>query len=273
MTRKDAFKMEHLPSVIGPPPAYYTHDGNKNVSELVDDNETIVAHYEYEAFGAVCVKNGTSTDENPWGFSSEYNDDVLRLVYYNYRHYEPVMGRWCNRDFINDTVQIYNLYGFCENAPSLFFDKRGLSTVDFKDIEIDRSIYNSGSDLGETRITRKIHCVCKKDSPSCKWKLVDVNVELTPVVYIYRKDTINQIRNLFAIKCEHEHIDDIKNAKNQLLTSLDTIIESNSSRVYSSQEGCESANVDKFAQTINLWFNSVSRESKRRYDDTGRHTW
>ena len=124
MTRKDASKKEHLPPVIGPPSAYYTHDGNKNVSELVDDNETIVAHYEYEAFGAVCVKNGTSTDENPWGFSSEYNDDVLRLVYYNYRHYEPAEGRWTKRDNIEEQGG-NNLYGFCNNNAIALYDING----------------------------------------------------------------------------------------------------------------------------------------------------
>ena len=37
---------------------YYTHDGNKNVSEVVAENGNIVAHYEYAPFGEVAVQRG-----------------------------------------------------------------------------------------------------------------------------------------------------------------------------------------------------------------------
>ena len=40
--------------------AYYAHDGNKNVSEVVYANSEVVAHYEYAPFGAVTVKLGAS---------------------------------------------------------------------------------------------------------------------------------------------------------------------------------------------------------------------
>ena len=39
-------------------------------------------------------------------FSSEYHDDTLGLVYYNYRHYNPIDGRWINRDPI-EKVGVY----------------------------------------------------------------------------------------------------------------------------------------------------------------------
>ena len=77
---------------------YYTHDGNKNVSEVVDANGAVTAHYEYAPFGDVTVAAGSLAFANRFRFSSEYADDTLGLVYYNYRHYEPVTGRWCNRD-------------------------------------------------------------------------------------------------------------------------------------------------------------------------------
>jgi len=82
---------------------FYTHDGNKNVSDLVffSGVSSVAAHYEYAPFGALTAstRNSTSTaydfrTYNPFRFSSEYADDALGLVYYNYRHYEPVMGRW-----------------------------------------------------------------------------------------------------------------------------------------------------------------------------------
>ena len=94
--------------------SYYTHDGNKNVSDVVADNGDITAHYEYAPFGAVIAQRGTSAAANPWRFSSEYAEDDTATVYYNYRHYEPVMGRWMSRDPIVDLFE--TPYCFCGNA-------------------------------------------------------------------------------------------------------------------------------------------------------------
>ena len=103
---------------------FYFHDGNKNVSDLVSYQSArgVPAHYEYAPFGAVTAAttntaftafNAAST--NPYRFSSEYADDVLGLVYYNYRHYNPCVGRWLNRDPIEEEGGL-NLYCFGENS-------------------------------------------------------------------------------------------------------------------------------------------------------------
>ena len=101
------------------PPRLYTHDGNKNVSEVVaaasGTNATVevVAHYDYAAFGAVIAQKGGCAETNPWRFSSEYEDTELGLDYYNYRHYEPVTGRWMRRD----PIDAFCLYVWCDNRP------------------------------------------------------------------------------------------------------------------------------------------------------------
>ena len=88
---------------------FYTHDGNKNVSEVFyhAPQNGIAAHYDYAPFGAVTrtaratrVTNRDLLSENPFRFSSEVYDDTLGLVYYNYRHYNPKDGRWLGRDFV-----------------------------------------------------------------------------------------------------------------------------------------------------------------------------
>ena len=77
------------------PPRLYTHDGNKNVSEVVaaasGTNATVevVAHYDYAAFGAVVAQKGDCAEANPWRFSIEYAEDDTATVYYNYRHSCP----------------------------------------------------------------------------------------------------------------------------------------------------------------------------------------
>ena len=65
---------------------FYALDGNKNVTELIDADGEIAAHYEYSAFGKTLLSLSADdrTDSlNPWRFSSEYADDATQLVYYN----------------------------------------------------------------------------------------------------------------------------------------------------------------------------------------------
>ncbi len=99
--------------------SYYTHDGNKNVSEVITNDGTVAAHYEYAPFGATILQRGDSLSTNPWRFSSEYAEDDTATVYYNYRHYEPVMGRWMSRDPIEEVGGL-NVYVFCDNDISAF---------------------------------------------------------------------------------------------------------------------------------------------------------
>ena len=75
----------------------------------------VEAHYDYAAFGAVIAQKGDCAEANPWRFSSEYEDMELGLDYYNYRHYEPVTGRWLSRDPIGEG-RLCQLYLFCENS-------------------------------------------------------------------------------------------------------------------------------------------------------------
>ena len=103
--------------------AYYVHDGNKNVSEVVAEDGALAAHYEYAPFGALSAMRGTSAVSNPWRFSSEYAEGDTSTTYYNYRHYDPVTGRWLSRDPIDELGSV-SLYLFSNN--NLDGDQLGL---------------------------------------------------------------------------------------------------------------------------------------------------
>ena len=108
-------------------PQLYAHDGNKNVSELVSvNNGTITAHYEYSSFGEVILSSGDLALTNPFRFSSEYADDAISLVYYNFRHLDSVTGRWLQSD---PMMQFVNPYVFGGNCVSYCFDWIGLESV------------------------------------------------------------------------------------------------------------------------------------------------
>ena len=113
---------------------FCTHDGNKNVSEVFFFQQAygVAAHYEYAPFGAVTASTRntsvTSIDArtfNPFRFSSEYADDTLGLVYYNYRHYEAQSGIWVARDLLPDTHE----FRFCRNTPVQLFDALGNAPI------------------------------------------------------------------------------------------------------------------------------------------------
>lgn len=119
----------------------YGHDLTKNVTELYKTNGTIATAYDYTPFGQMTA---TGTAEQPIQWSSEFNDEELGLVYYNYRHYNPQDGRWINRDPIAE-LGGWNLYGFAKNNGISYQDALGKKIIIIssyiKEQEIDFLIY------------------------------------------------------------------------------------------------------------------------------------
>ncbi|MDD2230897.1 MAG: hypothetical protein PHY48_16030, partial [Candidatus Cloacimonetes bacterium] len=94
---------------------YATADANGNVTEYIDDSGTVVAHYEYDAFGNTSDSSGVMADDFVFRFSSKYLDKETGFYYYGYRYYDPVTGRWLNKDPIGERGGLL-LYGFVGNG-------------------------------------------------------------------------------------------------------------------------------------------------------------
>ena len=78
----------------------YGYDLTKNICEVFGPAGYIRTAYAYAPFGAVTASdNGVS---QPFHWSSEVYDSELDLVYYNYRHYSPSLGRFLSRDPIEE---------------------------------------------------------------------------------------------------------------------------------------------------------------------------
>ena len=113
--------------------SYYVFDGNKNVSEAIASNNDVAAHYEYTPFGALIVSRGTSASTNPFRFSSEYAEDDTATVYYNYRHYDSVMGRWLQRDVEESLLEDCTFdYIYVGNQVGICFDHIGRRAFVFR---------------------------------------------------------------------------------------------------------------------------------------------
>ena len=111
---------------------FYHTDANKNVTELTDSEGTVVAHYEYSPFGMVTKLSGDYAATNPFRFSCEYYDSETGLVYYNYRYYDPQLGRWLSRDPIEEDGG-WNLYEMSWNSIINLWDNLGLDSMNVSD--------------------------------------------------------------------------------------------------------------------------------------------
>ncbi len=86
----------------------------KNVTALFGQAAGRRAQYEHDPYGNPINTTGDAAGLNPFRYSSEYHDEDLGLIYYNYLHYNPTDGRWINRDPIAERGGV-NLYGFVGN--------------------------------------------------------------------------------------------------------------------------------------------------------------
>ena len=100
----------------------YGWDLTRNVTEIFGKAGYLRTVYTYTPYGEATAE-GDVTQPIQW--SSEYNDEELGLVYYNYRHLNPHDGRWISRDPIKEQGG-WNLYRSFGNKSYHQYDKLGL---------------------------------------------------------------------------------------------------------------------------------------------------
>lgn len=144
-------------------------DGSKNIEGITDENGAAVIHYEYSPFGCLISDNKTDSIINPFRFSCEYYDTETELIYYNYRYYNPNLGRWLSRDPIGIEGGL-NPYTICTNNTISFYDQLGLLSV-IPTNDVKNAGRNSGRNLPSTGgfIVKPTNskCNCPGDKPRC----------------------------------------------------------------------------------------------------------
>jgi len=120
-----------LASDEGEAPYYFFYDGNGNVTGLVNSQGSLEASYQYDVFGELVSSSGNYSAENEYRFSTKpQNLHSGGMYYYGYRYYDPVTGRWLNRDPIQE-LGGYNLYQMVSNDPVNLIDFLGLSRYEY----------------------------------------------------------------------------------------------------------------------------------------------
>ena len=82
--------------------SFYQMDGNGNVLGLADIQGNPQAKYRYDAFGNKVWEGSQLVLANQFSFSTKRENSESGLLYYGYRHYDPVTGRWPSRDPIEE---------------------------------------------------------------------------------------------------------------------------------------------------------------------------
>ena len=149
--------------------SYYTHEVNKNVSEILSADGEILAHYEYTPFGTVSDQCGEFASVNPWRFSSEFAEDDTATVYYNYRHYEPMVGRWLSRDPLGERSSLSG-----EDGLFVAFLNNPIGCIDILGLRVSYKAEQSDS--------------CSKDSKGKTIKDCTLNVKVGVMIKEFTHD-------------------------------------------------------------------------------------
>ena len=96
----DILAQHRIDPATGVGKSYYYHpDALGSTRELTDESGTVVATYNYDAFGNTIASTGTV--ENPFRFTGNvgyYWDEELQTYHIRARNYEPTTGRWTSQD-------------------------------------------------------------------------------------------------------------------------------------------------------------------------------
>jgi RHS repeat-associated protein len=145
---------------------YLVADGNKNIIQVRNATGSVTDSYVYDPFGKV-THNGSS--ETPFQFSSEFFDDETELVYYNYRYYNPNLGRWINRDPIEEEGG-WNLYCFIQNCIINIVDHVGLVDIKYRAVTADEmdEFYKGNDNVVRGQIRKRFGIEVWPEPATCR---------------------------------------------------------------------------------------------------------
>ena len=114
---------------------YYVKDLHGDVTAIVDSSGIPVVYYKYDAWGYLITISGTQASTigvlNPIRYRGYYYDTETGYYYLQSRYYDPLWGRFINRDvYVHadySTVFGGNVFAYCENNPIKYTDPSGSS--------------------------------------------------------------------------------------------------------------------------------------------------
>ncbi len=102
---------------------FYGIDGNGSVTSLTDATGAVVGSYTYDVWGNLLNSSGSKANENPYRYSGK--EQLAGYYSYGFRFYNSGLGRWINRDPIEEGGGL-NIYAMVGNNPVNMVDAYGL---------------------------------------------------------------------------------------------------------------------------------------------------
>lgn len=107
---------------------FYHYNAHGDVVALTDSTGSVVAEYEYDAWGNPITTGLEGTAVNPYRYASYRWDSETGMYYLNARYYEPSVGRFITRDTfqgVEDDPQSLHQYAYTKNNPVMYIDSDG----------------------------------------------------------------------------------------------------------------------------------------------------
>jgi RHS repeat-associated protein len=110
--------------------SFYGYDGHGNVRFLTDTNGDVTDTYDYDAFGTLMARTGSTP--NSYLYCGEQFDEDLGLYYNRARYLNTDSGRFWTRDVFEGalgTPVSLHKYLYANSSPIDFVDPSGFNTV------------------------------------------------------------------------------------------------------------------------------------------------
>lgn len=117
---------------------YYIKNLQGDIVKIIDQSDTEVAGYVYDAWGNIRSTTGNEaiSSLNPFRYRGYVYDNESKLYYLQSRYYDPFVGRFLNADetmvlllssLADDDfkINLTNLFSYCYNNPITFKDNNG----------------------------------------------------------------------------------------------------------------------------------------------------
>jgi RHS repeat-associated protein len=169
----------------------FHYDSNGNVILLTDTQGRESARYAYDAFGKTLTATGPAARGNRYRFSTKPVEVESGLVYYGYRYYDPVTGRWPSRDPIEEQGGV-NVYGMVGNdvvsqtdliglvgpvLPAVFYVMAGAVVGCACAIGLN-TMYDVGYSIGNGLCGSMVGCPGSSGVPRDFWDVIKDNITL-----------------------------------------------------------------------------------------------
>ncbi|MBR4251276.1 MAG: RHS repeat protein, partial [Kiritimatiellae bacterium] len=182
--------------------AFSFYDANGNTTTTTDYSGNILDVHEYEGFGHEIGEQSGYSEIPPFRFRTRFQECQIGVLYYGFRYYSTLLGRWLARDRLGVRGDI-NTYAYANNSPCSSIDIHGNLTIREEELvkEINSNIQGphgaGGYESGE-----QLECSCTGEENESKF--ITCFMTLRPKIVLTAEDDAYSFLNDRVSNEQHE---------------------------------------------------------------------